>query len=116
VWIGGGALMSKTEDWMSPLNRIIWLVAFRKKQTKVTIRDGREFSCEYGHKLTHKVSGETIDLVKVDPIPAIGQNPFVPCGYFNMKTVTDVAWLSEKSNAVAELPPLAVGKGVRKND
>jgi len=90
-------MSEKREDWMSPLNRVIWLKAFRARQTEVTIRDGRKFKLNYDVRpLELPASGETRKLVHITP--ADGQ--FVPSGYFNLKEVTDPSWVKEDKTEV----------------
>ena len=70
------------EDWMSPLNKIIWLKAFRAKQTEVTIRDGRRFRLDYD-----RIPGKV--WVSFDGAA------FHPCGWFDLKKVTNQLWLQD---------------------
>ena len=74
------------EDWLSPLNRIIWMAAFRKKEQTVTLRDGRKFVIDYDRR-----PGEV--FVK----PAKGSGDLVPRGFFNLKKVTENVWLAESN-------------------
>lgn len=73
----------KLEDWMSPLNRIIWLNAFRRRATEVTLRDGRKFSVDY----TQKPGKAWVDI--------IGGSTH-PCGWFDLERVTNELFLSEQ--------------------
>ena len=85
------AKIPKHEDWMSPLNKVIWMRAFRKKQTEVTLRDGRKFEINYNVRpLVFASTGEKFDLVHVQP----ADGTFAPCGYFRLKEVTDPRWVS----------------------
>jgi hypothetical protein len=70
------------EDWMSPLNKIIWLNAFRAKKKSVMLRDGRRFTIDYdqipGKAWVDGTNGEVC-----------------PCGWFDLKRVTNDLFLSE---------------------
>jgi hypothetical protein len=77
--------MPEKEDWLSPLNRIIWLRAFRARQTLVTLRDGRKFTVDYD-----RIPGKAW----VD----IASSEVNPCGWFDMERVTDDLFLSEQDN------------------
>lgn len=80
----------KTENWLSPMNRVILLKAFRKRNTSVILRDGRRFTMEYSTKSSF--DDEFVDVVWV--APEIG---FAPCGWFRMDRVTDRLWITESS-------------------
>lgn len=71
------------EDWMSPLNRIIWLNAFRQKKKIVRLRDGRRFSIDYD-QIPGKAWVDCIDDFAC------------PCGWFDMGRVTNDLFLSEQ--------------------
>ena len=87
--------MSKErEDWMSPLNKIIWLNAFRSKKKEVMLRDGRRFTIDYdqipGKAWVNGTNGE----------PA-------PCGWFDLKRVTDDQFLVEPAYRRSTAPTTA---------
>jgi hypothetical protein len=67
---------------MSPLNKIIWINAFRKKATEVMLRDGRRFTIDYsqtpGKAWVNGTNGES-----------------APCGWFDLARVTDDMFLQE---------------------
>lgn len=77
-------MQDNREDWMSPLNKIIWLNAFRKRNTRVRLRDGRVFSVDYD-----QIPGKAW----VDGQPHSGE--VCPCGWFDLKRVTDDQFLVE---------------------
>ena len=84
--------MAERENWMSPLNRVLFMQAFRKKATKVTIRDGREFTIRYDVRPLHyKVTDETRPLACVE---VIGPEE-VPFGFFDLTVVTNAQWVSD---------------------
>lgn len=93
----------KHEDWMSPLNKVIWMRAFRKKETEVTLRDGRKFEINYDVRpLVYPTTGETFELVHVQP----SDGKFAPSGYFRLKVVTDPDWVKEDNKVVkSKVPP-----------
>ena len=76
---------NKYEDWLSPMNRMVWMKAFKAKETTVTLRDGRKFIIDYD-----KRPGQI--FVK----PASGT--YVPRGYFDEKKVTNHLWVLETSS------------------
>jgi hypothetical protein len=67
--------------WMNPLNKLIWIEAFRKKRTLVTLPGGMVFKCDYKKKP---------GLVWV--CPANTKIP-VPCGWFDLDVVTKESWI-----------------------
>ena len=79
----------KTEYWLSPMNRVIWVKAFRARANSATLRDGRTFDIRY---VTRKFMGENRDMALVAPTPGRG---FAPMGYFDLKRVTDKLWIEE---------------------
>lgn len=84
----------RREDWLSPMNRLVWMKAFRAKSNTVTIRDGREFKLRYS---TQTIFGEDMDMVWVEP-----KKGFAPAGWFRMKHVTDELWLTESSEPYSQ--------------
>lgn len=87
-----GELNRKTENWKSPLNRILWLNALRKKAPQVTLRDGRVFNINYDVRpLVYKSTGEVVELVRVEP----ANDEHVPYGFFDLKRCTNLAWITE---------------------
>lgn len=78
------------ENWLSPLNKIIWMQAFRKRTERVTLRDGREFIVTYGNESFFQ--NEVTEYAFVVPVKGL-----VPRGYFRMNKVTDESWLMELS-------------------
>jgi len=78
--------MPKTEDWMSPLNRIVWLRAFRTKKKVVQLRDGRKFSVDY-----NQIPGKAWVCIMGGPTH--------PCGWFDLYRVTDELFLTEQANS-----------------
>lgn len=89
------------ENWMSPLNKIIWLRAFKKRQEFVTIRDGRKFICDYDvPPFVIKTLGENINVVHVrmapmDQQPVWVETVFAPYGFFDLKEVTNIHWITQ---------------------
>jgi hypothetical protein len=76
--------MLNKEDWLSPMNKILWIKAFRERKKEVTIRDGRKFKIKYiGEK------------VRVSPVRG-----FSPLAWFPLEKVTNSAWLTESSDTV----------------
>jgi len=71
------------EDWLNPMNKILWIKAFRSKSPTVTLRDGRKFTIKYARR-------NNIDIVEVRPVDGL-----VPMGFFELKKVTDNSWLSD---------------------
>lgn len=73
------------KNWISPTNKIVWIKAFRRKATKVTLPkpDGRTFICQYDLR-----PGEVLVT------PANGRS-FVPRGWFNLDKVTNEEWLDD---------------------
>lgn len=74
--------IKQREDWLSPMNRIIWIKAFRAKDTEVTLRDGRKFIMDYGKK-------PGVVFVKA-------KDERVPRGSFELEKVTHNSWLTEQ--------------------
>lgn len=82
----------KREDWMSPLNKVIWMNAFRSKKKQVTIRDGRKFDITYDVRpLYYKTTGETRPLARV----TCTNGESAPMGFFDLTVVTDPQWVTE---------------------
>ena len=80
------------EDWLSPLNRVLWVQAFKARKTKIKLRDGREFKINYDVRPLHyKTTDEKFDLVHVQPM----DGKFVPSGYFRLDVVTNIAWIGD---------------------
>lgn len=95
------------EDWMSPLNKVIWMKAFRKREKEVTLRDGRRFEINYDVRpLVFPTTGETFPLVHVQP----SDGKFAPCGYLRLDEVTDPSWVSKDDKA------LTVKEGDKKDE
>ena len=87
------------EDWLSPLNKMIIQKAVKAKETSVTIRDGRKFTLDY-----EKRGSEGLVLIK----PHKHSGSFVPMGYFDIKKISHLSWLSEDRtdrNNMSELIP-----------
>lgn len=76
------------EDWLSPMNKLIWFEAFTKRLTHVKLRDGRKFTITYKHTPDYEVA-------KVAPM--VG---YIPRGTFELKIVTNLLWLTENKGAV----------------
>lgn len=74
------------EDWLNPMNKLIWIKAFRAKQTTVAIRDGRKFTVRYFDR-------KGVPTIHVKPVDG-----FVPMGYFEYKKVTHNSWLSDNGH------------------
>jgi hypothetical protein len=87
---------------MSPLNRIIWMQAFRKKQTEVTIRDGRVFDVDYEKGKGLGFDGHDLALVTPSQTKKQREQQFVPCGWFDMTRCTDDLWVKEDQKEVRE--------------
>jgi hypothetical protein len=68
------------DNWMNPLNRIVWFKAFKAKQQEVQISDGRQFRVDYSRQ-----PGK----IWIEPIGS----SLVPCGWFDAKRVSDKTWL-----------------------
>jgi hypothetical protein len=82
-------MTTMTEDWLSPLNRILIQRAVRNKQSSVTLRDGRKFDLDYDKRKSE-------NMVQIKPHKQAGT--FVPMGFFDIKRLTDSSWLSEANN------------------
>lgn len=80
-----------TEYWLSPMNRVRWLKAFRSKAKVCTLRDGRKFKIRYERKKLFSHNG-MVDIAVVTPTKG-----FVPTGQFRMEKVTDKSWIMESS-------------------
>jgi hypothetical protein len=80
-----------SESWLSPMNRAIWVKAFRNRDKKVKLRNGREFEIRYGIQHRFKASEEVEENAFVKPVKG-----FAPCGYFRMSKVTDEQWITEQ--------------------
>jgi hypothetical protein len=100
-------------DWLSPLNRINWIRAFKTRATTCTLRDGRKFNIKYSSDnqsgvkpLFYKTTEETRELAHVSPADTEqnGNMKLIPRGYFDMSKVTDKAWIYEgrKATRVSE--------------
>jgi hypothetical protein len=73
----------KKEDWLSPMNRLLWQKAFKSKVATVTLRDGRKFNLDYEKK------NGFVSVTLAD------KSSYVPRGTFDLKKVTHSSWLSE---------------------
>ena len=99
----------KQDNWMSPLNKVIWYKAFKARATRVTIRDGRKFILDYDvPDFVIKTLGENIKVVHVRMAPMKEQpswveTNFVPFGFFNLSEVTNMHWISRASTAKSPL-------------
>jgi hypothetical protein len=71
------------EDWLNPMNKLIWIKAFKAKSPTVTLRDGRKFTIKYKQR-------KGVDIVEVRPVEGM-----VPLGFFELKQVTDNSWLDD---------------------
>jgi hypothetical protein len=92
----------KKEDWKSPLNRVLWMQALRKKQKQVTLRDGRVFDIDYNVRpLVYKTTGEVRQLVYVK----LADGGQAPCGFFDLKECTNAQWVSDAHNKVKVMEP-----------
>jgi hypothetical protein len=69
-------------NWMSPLNKVIFYRAFREKRTEVQINDGRRFKVNYDQRPGYAW------------VEHIGKEK-IPCGWYDLKEVTNKAWLSK---------------------
>jgi hypothetical protein len=65
---------------MGPLNKIVWIKAFRRKQTLVTLPGNMTFNCDYE---------ERPGFVWVSP----ASNELTPCGWFDLDIVTKQSWI-----------------------
>lgn len=72
-----------SEDWLSPMNKLIWMKAFKAKRTEVTVRDGRKFTIQYKKR-------NNVDIVHIRPVVGL-----VPMGYFELWKVTSSSWLED---------------------
>ena len=77
-------MADKFEDWLSPMNKMIWMKAFKAKETKVVLRDGRKFTVDY-----NKRPGE---------IYVKSNHGYVPSGYFDEKKVMHTQWILETTS------------------
>lgn len=80
----------KTESWLSPMNKAIWIKAFRNKEKSATIRDGRKFTIRYSTK-TH--FGQKKEMALVTPTSG-----FAPSGWFELARVVDQLWMTQPDN------------------
>lgn len=71
------------ESWMSPLNRIRWIRAFRERKRSCQIRDGRKFTIRY-------IKWRKRDYALVQPVRG-----YVPMGIYDLERVTDKIWVTE---------------------
>jgi hypothetical protein len=68
-------------NWMNPLNKLIWIKAFKDKQELVKLPGGMQFKCDYRLKP---------GLVWVKPSDG---RTLVPCGWFDLNIVTKESWI-----------------------
>jgi hypothetical protein len=80
------------ENWLSPMNRIRWIRAFRTRAMRVTLRDGRRFSIRYTSQ-NIGVSGESVKVAVVSP----ADGSFFPSGNFRLSKVVNRDWVTEAS-------------------
>jgi hypothetical protein len=85
----------RKENWLSPLNKMIWVKAFQNRATEMTIRDGRKFTIKYS---TQRLYGEPADMAWVRSEQFDG-----PCGWFPVKKVLDPIWLTVEEKEVREI-------------
>ena len=81
---------AKRESAFTPLNKVLWMKAIKRRAAQVTLRDGRKFKLRYGNRRFGKRS-ESTDFCWFEPV----SEEFVPCGYLRMNIVTDKLWLEE---------------------
>lgn len=74
------------EDWLNPLNRLVLYRAFKVKAAQCTLTNGPTLTLDYD-KMPGKVY---VRPVKTPAYP----NEFVPCGYFDLDTVTREDWIA----------------------
>jgi hypothetical protein len=67
-------------NWMSPLNKVIFYRAFREKRAEVQINDGRTFSINYEQRPGYAW------------VEHIGKEK-IPCGWYDLKVVTNKSWI-----------------------
>jgi hypothetical protein len=77
-------------NWLSPMNRIVLVRAFKAKTGKVTLVDGRVFRIKYSTTRS-KALNEEYEVAYIEPI----DGSFVPCGYFNLDKVMEDEWIFE---------------------
>jgi hypothetical protein len=93
-------MLAEQDNWMNPLNRLIWIKAFRQRKTRVTIRDGRKFKLDYDvPPFVIKTLGEEVEVVHVymapmDEQPSWVETCFAPYGFFDLKEVTNFHWIA----------------------
>jgi hypothetical protein len=90
------------ESAFTPLNKVLWMKAFRHRAKRVELRDGREFKLRYGNRRFGNRS-EATDYVWFEP----ASEEFAPCGYLRMEIVTAKSWLTE-----SDRPDMPDGKYV----
>ena len=73
------------EDWLSPMNKLIWMKAFKARSNHATLRDGRKFKIKYKHR-------NKTEIAQVSPVQGL-----VPMGSFELRSVTDSSWLDDES-------------------
>ena len=83
-------------NWMDPLNKIIWRKAIKDKQTRVKIRDGREFVLKY-EMVYDKIEQKKVEKVWISPAPGKTQYEFAPCGWFTVQKFIKGSGVYEES-------------------
>lgn len=74
------------ENWLNPLNKLLFVKAFKNKANTCIIRDGRTFKLSYEQKTMY---GELKDVVHITSISG-------PSALFLMERVLDETWLGQE--------------------
>lgn len=79
------------EDWLSPMNKLIWIRAFKNKEREVTLRDGRQFKISYSME----------SFFSAEPAQEYAwvecKKEGAPRGWFRMSKVTSSEWVNEET-------------------
>lgn len=75
--------MKNRENWLSPMNKVLLIKAFRERAEQIKLRDGRVFTMRYDGE-----GDEARVFLKA-------RDSTAPCGWFILKTVTDSYWITE---------------------
>lgn len=83
----------KRGEWLNPLNRMVWQAAFKAKREEVTLT----LKMPTGNgdkktKITFSIEYRSNGKIWVQPK---NEGIFVPCGWFDYKTATELLWLTE---------------------
>lgn len=80
------------DDWLDPINRLIFREAVDRRLPTLRLRDGRTFTLTYGTK-TSRLLTEPVEIVTMVPLKP---KTLVPRGTFPVNEILDPFFLAPK--------------------